>query len=426
VTRTRSCGRRQRGLGVLALMACLGLLAAAAGCGDDAEDATLTDDAGAVEAGAVDECRHKDDGLPCGSGKHCFGQRCVDDECGDGVLSGDERCDDGNQDWGDGCDRQCQPERPGCPDGELAGDEECDDGNWIDDDECSNRCMSANQCGNARVDPGEDCDDGNVVDDDACTNECMHYECGNGRLDPGEECDDGNIADRGDGCTNACKITVCGNGKIEKYETCDDGNLVDGDGCARDCVNAICGNGIVEPAGGEVCEGPRVLPAAGGRPAGPRTCTGDCRNWVTEDRCAACLNQKCTEFAAGVDVVKGCFVAVDPDPVFGIDPNDPTFIQRCIDLVDCAVVHRCGFTAFQAPECYCGSASPDVCLASGPADDAPCPQAWLAAARAETNVEMWERFSDTIYPTGWAYYVLDCYRTQCPDECVPPPMSSAP
>ncbi len=72
--------------------------------------------------------------------------------CGDGVLEGDEVCDDGNTLSGDGCNATCSDGDAGyscapglgciaiCGDGILAGDELCDDGNRIDDDGCPNDC----------------------------------------------------------------------------------------------------------------------------------------------------------------------------------------------------------------------------------------------------------------------------------------------
>jgi cysteine-rich repeat protein len=399
---------------------------AVAGCEDAA--GTSVQDSGTFEAAVQPlSCENVDDGVACGEGRHCFGQRCVADECGDGIQSVGETCDDGNRAWGDGCDAECQLELPGCPDGTVAGDEECDDGNWNDGDDCSNLCRARAQCGNGRVDVGEECDDGNVVDDDRCSNQCSAPECRNGRVDPGEECDDGNIVDEGDGCTNACKVTVCGNGTVEKYETCDDGNTQNGDACPATCVETVCGNGLVEPLGGEVCERPRVLSQAG-TGAARRGCGEDCRRWIEgdEDACNRCQNEKCRAWM-GIDLVQGCFQEINPE--FGADPADPRFIQACSEAVDCAFVHDCGFTGiWQAAECYCGSNAGDACTVEGPAADAPCKQEWLNATKASTNTDVLNRFSDFAFASGWAYFLLDCYRQECGDVCVPAPrtMSTSP
>jgi cysteine-rich repeat protein len=75
-------------------------------------------------------------------------------QCGDGVLSGAETCDDGNVAAGDGCSATCMTESgwscpaPGqtcmttCGDGIKAGTEQCDDGNLISHDGCSSTCTS--------------------------------------------------------------------------------------------------------------------------------------------------------------------------------------------------------------------------------------------------------------------------------------------
>src|SRR3954471_4813144 len=84
--------------------------------------------------------------------------------CGDGFVDSkkNERCDDANQQGGDGCEIDCTL-----------------------------------SCGNRRLDPSaqESCDDGNHQADDGCGEDCqleIPAHCGDSRLDPGEECDDGN------------------------------------------------------------------------------------------------------------------------------------------------------------------------------------------------------------------------------------------
>jgi hypothetical protein len=85
-------------------------------------------------------------------------------------------------------------------------------------------------------------------------------------------------------------------------------------------------------------------------------------------------------------------------------------------------VHRCGFNSqFQAAECYCGSNSGDNCTTQGPAADAPCKQQWLDAAKAASNDEVQNRFSDFAFASGWAYFLIDCYRSECGDVCTPAP-----
>jgi hypothetical protein len=127
--------------------------------------------------------------------------------------------------------------------------------------------------------------------------------------------------------------------------------------------------------------------------------------------CETCQNAACRDFQ-GVDLVAGCFTAVNGE--FGADPADPAFIQDCTDTVQCARTNGCGFTAqFQAAECYCGTNSGDACTTTGPAANAPCLAQWRRATRTEVNADVLNRFSDLAYPSGWAYFLLDCYRTSC-------------
>ena len=81
-------------------------------------------------------------------------------ECGDGLVSEDEECDDGNSSVGDGCDTECYVET--CGDGELTIDEECDDGNRTDGDGCDFEC-SVETCEDSAdpecVDPEEPAED---------------------------------------------------------------------------------------------------------------------------------------------------------------------------------------------------------------------------------------------------------------------------
>jgi cysteine-rich repeat protein len=241
---------------------------------------------------------------------------------------------------------------------------------------------------------------------------CVSARCGDGIVSDGEACDDGNRVNQGDGCDNKCQASGCGNGVVEAPETCDDGNRDDGDACPSSCVRPICGDGVVASDQGEVCDGPRIVEEDGAY--GRRGCSADCTAWVEEDACERCQNERCTDYQ-GVDLVQACFVRPDPE----LENPNADLIAQCSELVDCALVHGCGLSDFQATECYCGANSGDACTTLGPAADAPCKQLWRDAAKAETHIQMLERFTDTKYATGWAYALLDCYRAECADVCVP-------
>lgn len=127
---------------------------------------------------------------------------------------GAEECDDGNTVDGDGCSSTCLTESGAerCGDGVTSGDEECDDG------------------------------DNNNAAYGGCTPTCTFGPfCGDGHLDsPAEACDLGpdNVTTYGPGCSPACQIPpYCGDGVVNgPQELCDLGakNGVDGP-CTRYC-----------------------------------------------------------------------------------------------------------------------------------------------------------------------------------------------
>lgn len=259
------------------------LLAFFAACGGD-DDAGFDsgviggEDGGgadAVDVGPVDAARdvatpRPDSGAPA---------------CGDRIVNGDEACDDGNTESGDGCSNSCAQEEnfvcvePGeacirvvtCGNGRLEGDETCDDRNDSAGDGCDSEChieegwacpfvaraCAAAECGDGFMVDLEGCDDGNVTSGDGCSDTCVLEEgfvcagvtctattCGDGIAEGTERCDDGNLL-IGDGCTPLCtREPSCSDGTCEAFcgdsvvfapETCDDGNTQSGDGCSADC-----------------------------------------------------------------------------------------------------------------------------------------------------------------------------------------------
>ena len=100
--------------------------------------------------------------------------------CGDGIVNGNEVCDDGVNDgrYG-GCNPGCDGLGPYCGDGALAaGIEACDDGRNIStygQPGCGPGCKIVPRCGDGRVDGlyGEACDDGNTESDDGCSSTCQ-------------------------------------------------------------------------------------------------------------------------------------------------------------------------------------------------------------------------------------------------------------
>jgi cysteine-rich repeat protein len=130
---------------------------------------------------------------------------------------------------------------PVCGDGIVNGNEPCDDGNQVNNDACTNACTLP-VCGDSIVNGNEACDDGNQINDDACTNACALPGCGDGIVNGDEACDDGNQVNN-DACSNVCTLPVCGDSIVNGSEECDDGNNIDNDGCHANCMLPICPGG---------------------------------------------------------------------------------------------------------------------------------------------------------------------------------------
>jgi len=178
-------------------------------------------------------------------------------ECGDGVRSQDEACDDHNTTADDGCAANCLTVDPGfsctpagqpchriarCGDGVAVLPELCDDDNATAGDGCSDSC---------KIELGWKCSGSPSV--------CSHTTCGDKKVEGAEGCDDGNALPF-DGCSATCQnepdcktaangscMSRCGDG-IVVNEACDDGNNVDGDGCSAACK--------IEP--GYMCKQPEI------------------------------------------------------------------------------------------------------------------------------------------------------------------------
>ncbi len=95
---------------------------------------------------------------------------CLLQTCGNEIIEGDEQCDFGDTEDGDGCSASCRLEE--CGNEIIEGDEQCDFGDTEIGDGCSASCRFE-ECGNSILDPGEQCDEGNPSSNDGCSNTCI-------------------------------------------------------------------------------------------------------------------------------------------------------------------------------------------------------------------------------------------------------------
>jgi cysteine-rich repeat protein len=309
------------------------------------------------------DCDEAPPGTPCGqpgSGRHCVNTACVKNSCGDGIVAEAEECDDANEREDDGCDNRCnESDADAGRDGgrDASADASADSGPDASGDAESSREAGADAALDTGTPPGPD---------------------------TGPPPDSGH-----------------------NHQPPDAG--IDAAADAGRDAGADAGRDAGVDAGGDAG-------ADAGGDAGDATVDAETEGGPPGPTCAQCEQQNCTEYL-GVNVVRGCFESVDVDN--GADPSvDPAFIQHCIDVVTCARANGCGFTAaFQALDCYCGSNSAD-CLQAGPASDAKCTAQWRAATRTEVHADVMMRLDQIMYPSGWAYQLLDCYRRFCDSAAV--------
>lgn len=263
--------------------------------------------------------------------------------CGNGIIEGQEACDDANHQSGDGCSADCSEVEVvgtcnnGRPDpGEVCDRDSlpCEKDGYPGVSYCATNCTGFNDCnigwqfcGNGLVEGAEVCDDGNNIPGDGCNADCSAREvigtCNNGILDPGEVCDT-TAEPCGDGCyeglrhcrTDCLGFTGCalgiqraGNGLVEGCEACDDSNTVSGDGCSEDGktreVIGDCNNGRLDS--GEICDTGSAL-CHDGCYYGIQRCQANCAEYMACDT----LDQR-----PGDGIVQGCEVCDDGNTVDG-------------------------------------------------------------------------------------------------------------
>jgi len=205
--------------------------------------------------------------------------------CGDGIVtSPQETCDDGtNLATYGGTQQKCAPGchfAPYCGDGVTSNGEQCDQGtlNGTGYGNCSAACTLGPRCGDGVKNGPEQCDDGinNGASNDPCRANCT-LKCGDGVVDPGEQCDDGAANNTGGygKCNPNCTLGArCGDGVKNGNEQCDNGTNNGAYGtCNPTCTLApYCGDGIKN--GNEQCDNGSMNSASA---YGMGQCTAGCQ-----------------------------------------------------------------------------------------------------------------------------------------------------
>ncbi|HKO53944.1 MAG TPA: DUF4215 domain-containing protein [Polyangiaceae bacterium] len=223
--------------------------------------------------GKADPGEACDDGKNDGNYGGCNGNCTLAPNCGDGALqSPPEGCDNGAANMSlaygpNSCTDQCLPGGL-CGDGVINGGEKCDDGkNTGMPGSCKADCTAyvpSKLCGDGAIQAPEKCDDGPNNGTGSCDTQCR-LKCGNATVEAPEQCDNGLNDGTYGTCTPECKLAgYCGDGVKNGNEQCDKGTAGNvavatayGSGvCTKACKTApICGDGKVQAAFGEECEG---------------------------------------------------------------------------------------------------------------------------------------------------------------------------
>jgi len=347
-------------------------------------------------------------------------------ECGDGVVTGDEACDDGNDNMLDCCstctlvnicdDGDACTNNEHCTGGKCGGGTQmnCDDGNPCTGDSCSDgacqhqalngngcddgqKCTISDACTLQGTCVGVDiiCLDGNWCTDDICvaaTGLCdfktNHIAC-----DDGQVCTIGDICEKGgcvgqpdtcndqDPCTTDSCDPVDGCKHQGYYDVCDDGNLCTHDDfcdlwgnchgtgtvCSdgNPCTTDSCnlGTGACQfPANTLACNDGQICTIAD-------TChQGSCAG--VADSCNdgnACTNDNC-------DSVQGCQNVMHHDPCD--DGNPCTIYDNCNSLAVCAGVAKPCEDGDKCTTDFCEGgnckAAPTICDDGQPCTDDIC------------------------------------------------------
>ena len=363
-------------------------------------------------------------------------------ECGNKIVEGTERCDDGNTTNGDGCENTC--------DFTCEQDTHCSNGNPCDGEETCD--VDAHTCSpGTALGEGEACSsDGKVC----VGGVCQGPDCGDGQLQDGEECDDGN-ATQGDGCdgcrftcvstdatrdcstsaecqisgtcddathkcggggpatdnspcnggadyclAGVCTANTCGDGNLEPGETCDDGDTDDTNGCtqlceysctgAGDCGDAnSCTQDVCNPTS-HVCSNPADTTANGkvctvggvtGNCSAGSCVPADCGNGTTD------VGEECDNGPGNNGAGTGCSSSCQNECDATVDCTDGNLCNGSETCVTRNTGKACSPGSNQAQGTVCTGASGPrrVCNGSGGCVGSTCGDGYLDNANGGTE-----------------------------------------
>ncbi len=185
----------------------------------------------------------------CTDSQNCtqvvIGGKCVGALCGDGIVEGDEVCDDGTNDNSYGtCSADCLAMGPYCGDSNTNGEEECDDGdNNGEYDYCLADCSGDGAfCGDEACDAEEDCS--------SCESDCGTCDTSS---DENVVSSDDIMNERASSTGNVVSSICVPNWECGGWSECVEGSQ------SRDCSDTnVCGVEEGKPAISQSCEAPET------------------------------------------------------------------------------------------------------------------------------------------------------------------------
>jgi len=303
--------------------------------------------------------------------------------CGDGIISGVEKCDTAIEDDEDGaCPSDC-PALAACAKRVLNGtacQAECllVEPSCVDDDDCcpgSCNATSDNDCSSA-------CGDGRIDSElgETCEPEVQPCEETDKDCDDANPCTKDRLLGSARNCNSLCSHTAITE-RVANDKCCPSGadNSVDGD-CA-----SVCGNDVRE--NGEDCDGDDGCSPDCKSPA--QAAQMSCIERYGSDECMRCGCMQCTE------LVLSCW-----------DSGNTTRNEQCSAVVECGQQKQC-----TDADCFCQSTE-GLCVPTGP-----CSAEITAAAGTNDPFFVSAIGDDPNSTLGRAKNTTACRVQKCPKEC---------